>query len=195
VTTNFWASTFITWEADFDKEYWGAIDVHLADSVVLENNFVAGAERVGIYLKGDLCPGDSLGKNYNHSIRNNTVYSSLAGVAVLPGFTYSPNLTCVTIRNFTIFKASHYGIYYQNPLSIFIDSNVLVDNQVNIFLMVIQPPLLAHEMAYKKMVVNKAVIVGESSSFNCTNDSKPNDLNFQHATSITAIVISLNDQL
>jgi hypothetical protein len=51
------------------EEYYGAIDVTEADSVVLEDNFVAGAQRLGYNFRGDVCPGKSVGSGYNHSIK------------------------------------------------------------------------------------------------------------------------------
>jgi hypothetical protein len=186
VTTNFWASTFITWEAQFDLDYWGAIDVHLADSVVLENNLVAGAERIGIYFKGGLCDGDSLGPDLVHSIKNNTVYSAFGGVVMLPSF-YLYQLDCVSISGFTVFKSVHYGIYYQNNQSLVVDSNILIDNQVGLLGIVLQPSSLFHEIGNKTITVSNTMIVGNSPFLNCTTDLKPNDLNFQLAKTIKAI--------
>jgi hypothetical protein len=152
---------------------------------VLEGNMVAGAERVGILLKGDLCEGSSLGAQYKHSILNNTVYSSLAGVVTFPD--YGLTLPCIRLRNFTVFKSSHWGIYYQKSSSLILESNVLVDNQINLFGIVIEPSPLTHEVASKSMVVRNSIIVGQSLSFDCLRDVKPDDLNFKLATSITAI--------
>lgn len=108
VTMNYWPMTFITWEADYDNTYFGAIDVHASDSVILEDNFVAGAERIGIHLRGDVCPdGSSLGLSLIHSVKRNTVYGALIGVCILPQNVY--NLNCIQISGFTVFKSTHWG--------------------------------------------------------------------------------------
>ncbi len=185
VTMNYWASSFVPWQAPFDKEYWGAIDVHIADSAVIENNFVAGAERVGIMLRGSPCAGYSLGRNILHSIKNNTVYGALAGAAILPLFVYT-EISCLEMSNFIIYKSTHYGIYYQGPASFVSDSNILIDNQINIMAIVYRPSLLTHEYVEKKYLVKNSLIVGQSPSFNCEKDRKPDDLNFQEAFGIRA---------
>lgn len=191
VTTNFWASTFIVEEAAFDLDYWGAIDVHLANSVVLEDNFVAGAERIGIYFNGGLCDGDSLGPGINHSIKNNTVYSAFGGVVILP-ITCMYQVDCVTISDFTIFKSVDYGIYYQNNQSLVIDSNILVDNQVGIFGMVLQPPSVSHVFGNKTYSISNTIVVGNSPFLNCSTDLKPVGVNAQYATLIQAIGSGVN---
>ena len=185
VTMNYWASVFVPWEAPFDVTYWGAIDAHKADSIVLENNFVAGAQRSGILFKGGLCPGASIGVGMNHSIQNNIVHSALAGVSIYPDYTYS-QLDCVSISSFTVFKSAHWGIYYQNTQSVIMDSNILVDNQVGVFSHVLLPNMLTHEPTSKTMRIRNTIFIGRSSAFNCSTDLKPNDFNSLWATKITA---------
>ena len=185
VALNRWAASILTWEATFDKFYWGAISFHEADSIVLEGNFVAGAERIGVFFKGDLCPGYSIGPGKNHSIKDNTVYGALAGVAMLPEY-YFEHLNCIRIRGFTVFKSSHYGIYYQSYASLILDSNILIDNQINAFYMVLAPKSVTHEPSNKTIRVENSLIVGRSVQFSCEKDIKPDDLNFAEATSITA---------
>lgn len=186
----------MTWQANFDIQYWGAIDVHWAESVVLENNFVAGAERIGINLIGDLCPGrgDSLGAaNYSHSIRNNTVYSSMIGVSTQPTYLYpqdNTTITCALIQNFTVFKSTYWGIYFNSPYGFMADSNILVDNHVGIFTMIIEPSPLTHELAKKPNFISNSLIVGQSSSYNCSTDVKPIDINYEKA--VTAVPIGSN---
>ena len=182
---NYWASVFIPWEAPFDKTYWGAIDAHMADSIVMENNFVAGAQRSGILYKGGLCPGASIGVGMNHSIKNNIVHSSLAGVSLYPDFSYS-QLNCVSINDFTIFKSVHWAIYYQNPSSVIIDSNVLVDNRVSVAALVIGDGQLSHLITGDTIQIKNSILIGTSSTFDCLTDVKPNDFNSFHATTIQA---------
>ena len=52
VALNFWPCTFVTWQASYTLDYWGAIDVHSSETIVLENNYVAGSQRLGINYRG-----------------------------------------------------------------------------------------------------------------------------------------------
>jgi len=186
VTMNYWASWFLPWQAPFDVTYWGAIDAHKADSIVMENNFVAGAQRSGILFKGGLCPGvASIGTGMNHSIQNNIVHSALAGVSIYPDYTYE-QLDCVSMSGFTVFKAVHWGIYYQNTQRIVMDSNILVDNQVGVFSNILIPNMLSHEPTSKTLQIRNSIFIGRSTSFNCSTDTKPNDFNSLWATKIVA---------
>ena len=185
VTMNHWAPSFVISDAPFDKTYWGAISAHHADSAVIENNFIAGAERCGILYKGDVCAGQTLGSGMTHSIKNNIIYGALGGVVILPTYSFS-KLTCVSINSFSVYKSSHWGIYYQGVQSIIVDSNILIDNQVNVFTMVIQPSSLNHIPSTKTAQIKNSIIMGRSSSFDCTRDVKPKDLNFREALAITS---------
>lgn len=67
------------------EEFNGAIDITETDSIILEDNFVAGAQRMGINYRGEFCPGGAvMPSGFNHSIQRNTVYGALSGVTVLP---------------------------------------------------------------------------------------------------------------
>jgi hypothetical protein len=183
LTVNYWSSSFLTWEAKFDPYYWGTIDAHQADSIVMEDNFVAGSERIGIFYKGDVCPGQTLGAGKNHSVNNNIVYSSLGGVVILPTY-YFTQINCVRMSGFTVFKSSHLGIYYNGPYSVVIDSNTLIDNQISIFPIVTYPLINFHGVSNKTVTVENNFVVGRSPQFNCETDVKPDDLNFELAKTI-----------
>lgn len=128
VATNYWGPTFQPEEASLEKTYIGAIDISRADSAVVTDNFVAGAERVGIAMRGDLCPGESLPGSLVHSVRRNTVYGAGTGVSVQPKEAYS--LSCMELAGFTVYKSQYFGIYYQASGAFTAHSNILVDNQI-----------------------------------------------------------------
>ena len=197
---NYWASTFVPWEAQFDFTFYGAIDAHMAVSVVIENNFVGGSQRSGILYNGGLCPGTAfIQPGMNHSIKNNIVHSALAGVTTFPGFTYASSgtlgsaLKCVSISGFTIFKSVNWGIYYQNPPSVIFDSNVLVDNKVGILPYVLGPGLMTHMLTGKTVTFSNSIVVGRSSRFNCLTDSaSASDLNMISAWKSTPFGSGVN---
>jgi hypothetical protein len=186
---NYWASTFVQQDALFDFTYWGAIDAHMADSAVIENNFVSGAQRTGILYRGGLCSGVVNGQGMNHSIQNNIVHGAFAGVAVYPDYPMWKvnSAACVAISGFTVFKSVHFGIYYQNAPSVVLDSNILVDNQVGIYTFILGPSVLDHVLSGKTCQIKNTVIVGRSSSFNCSTDLKPKDFNARNAPLIFAV--------
>jgi hypothetical protein len=190
VAMNYWYGSVCTWHANFDKKYWGAINLVEADSYVLEDNFVAGAERIGIHYRGDLCPGVAM-KNakFNQSVKGNTVIGAMSGIAIfptsrtVPGDSFLVEMECVRVSGFNIFKSFYWGIYYNNKGSLLVDSNILGDNQVNVWSFVINPSSLDHISANKKVEIKNNVIVGQSPSFNCTTDLKPDDINTNNAAS------------
>ena len=170
----------------YDLTYWGAIDAHAADSIVMEGNFVSGAQRSGILFRGGLCPGvASIGGGMNHSVKNNIVHSSLAGVSMYPYYSYSKQ-SCLSISNFVIYKSVHWGVYYNSPPSAIIDSNILVDNRIAVAALVIGEGQKSHRLTGKTIQISNSIVVGRSSSFNCTTDVRPNDFNSKFASPIKA---------
>ena len=182
VVLNIWSPTFIVAEAPFYAEFWGAIDIHLADSAVVEDNLIAGSQRVGINFRGSPCVGENLGNSsFNHSIKGNSIYGTVAGVTIFPPNTFS--LSCLSISGFTIYKASSVGIYYQGAPNIVIDSNVVVDSQLSIFPQVTSPSSLSHFInPNRSIIVSNNIVIGTSPNFNCKTDLPPKDLNSQYLT-------------
>ena len=180
-----WSSSILTWEARFNGEYWGAIDAHQADSVIIEDNFICGAERLALFYKGQACDhlNENVGVGMNNSIKRNTIYCSMAGVVLLPEF-FHKSLTCLKISEFTIFKTMHWAIYYQGIQSVILDSNKLIDNYVSAFTYVIRPPPILHLVSNKFYINKNSLIVGQSSGFNCLKDVRTFDLNFNSAIQI-----------
>lgn len=101
------------------------------------------------------------------------MYGASSGVVIMPDYA---SHTCVKISAFTIFKSSHYGIYYQGKGELLASENVLVDNQINVFTIVIEPGALTHTAAEKKVVIENSLIVGKSTAFDCLKDVKPNGI-------------------
>ena len=180
-----WSSSILTWEAEFNGEYWGAIDAHMAESVVIEGNFISGVERLGLFYKAESCDNsnETVGIGKNNSIKGNTIYCSMAGVVLLPDH-YHKNLTCVKVSGFTVYKSMHWGIYYQGPQSVILDSNKLIDNYVGAFTYVIRPRPILHQISNKFYLNKNSLIVGQSKDFDCLSDVRTFDLNFNSAIRI-----------
>ncbi|CAF0756351.1 unnamed protein product [Brachionus calyciflorus] len=193
IVSNRWINSFWPWlESTIETNYMGAIDIQGADSAVIEDNFIAGSERVGLLYKGDVCEGDNFTRNQNHSIKNNIIYSTISAVTILPSHSFI--LDCVKISGFTIFKSSHWGIYYQNTQTVHVESNILIDNQINIFTQVITPNILDHSMSNKRTYIKNNIIVGQSPSFNCSTDVKSSDSYYTNAGSVVSYTAGPNDR-
>lgn len=67
-----------------------------------------------------------------------------------------------------------------------VTDSVLIDNQINIFTFIINPTSTAHEVSNKKAIIQNSLIVGQSPTYDCINDVKPNDLNFRKAKTVVA---------
>ena len=174
VIYNVWSPSILTNLASLDHFFLGAIDVSGADSIILEKNFVAGAERIGVNFFGDYC-SDSKSSS-NNSITGNTIYASLTG-AVIRVDTTIPSTQCIQIDGFTIYKSTHFGIYYQNVADmVIISNNILIENQINVFQFTITPPSLTHIAANKRAIIKNNLIIGQTQYFNCTSDVKPSSL-------------------
>jgi hypothetical protein len=181
VVLNVWSPTYLVNDAPFEIQFWGAIDIRLAESAVIEDNLIAGSQRIGLNFRGSPCPGNSLGAGFNHSIKGNSIYGALSGAAILPPNAYE--LSCLLVSGFTIYKSVYTGIYHNSPANLIVDSNVLIDNQVNIFPQVFTPTSLSHTfLAGRSITISNNLIVGTSPSFNCMTDLPPVDINSQYST-------------
>jgi hypothetical protein len=180
VAMNYWGSTFLTKSASEDKTYWGAIDIGKADSAIVEDNYVAGAERTGIHIRGDVCDGQSMPDNLAHSIKNNTVYG--AGNAVTLSREFHFTFGCVKISGFTVYKSQYYGIYYQGNPELVVENNNLIDNQVGVYTLVHGPAPTSHVNANKKVILRNMMIMARSSLADCNNDIFPRNISDSHAS-------------
>ena len=176
VSMTYWGSTFIPSKSICDMTNGGGLDFSAADSAIIEDNLVAGAERVGLFTQGNPCPGQSLGRNLNHSITGNSVYGVDTGYHHRP--TSDFGLKCNLVSQLTVFKAFNYAIYYEAVGALTIKDCVLVDNQLGIYPMVITPNPLTHIPDTKPIQISNVIIVGMSDSFDCKWDVKPNNRSY-----------------
>ena len=177
VVLNIWSGTILTQYATFNKKFFGAIDISKADSAVVEDNLIAGSQRLGLHHRGSPCAGASLGSGFNHSINGNSIYGTLMGSAI-----YDPLdqfvLSCLQFSNFLVYKSISAGIYVQTTADIIIDSNILIDNYINVFPQVYSPSSLSHYFDTDRSIkVSNNLIVGKSKTFNCLTDVPPVDIN------------------
>ncbi|KAJ8026005.1 Fibrocystin-L [Holothuria leucospilota] len=138
----------------------GGIEVDKARRPVLINNTVAGSERVGFKVKGELCsgPSDPGAKWYG-----NVAHSTLHGVHLKE--TSQPG--CSMVSEFFIWNSFDYGVYAQISSSLLVADSVLVDNKGGVFALIVGPHALSHQPSDKFVEVQDSILVGTSPSYDC----------------------------
>ncbi|XP_062842250.1 fibrocystin-L-like [Trichomycterus rosablanca] len=170
VTMTLWPGSYNGRKETLNVNWNAAIEVNEGTNVVLQENTVAGYERVGFRIDGEPCPGIL---NPVAQWRQNEAHGGLFGVYMnkdgLAG--------CSQIQGFTVWKSFDYGIYFQVSMSVLISNVTLVDNGMGIMPMIYTPPSASHTYSNKTVQVQNALIVGSSPNFNCTDSLSTSDDN------------------
>ncbi|XP_068431576.1 PKHD1 like 1, tandem duplicate 1 [Clinocottus analis] len=160
VMMTLWPGSYQDRKEDFNFDWNAAIEVNEGTNVVLQNNIVAGYERVAYRIDGEPCP-DAMNKN--EKWMQNEAHGGLFGVYMnkdgQPG--------CSLVRGFFVWRSFDYGIYFQTVMSVIVSNVTLVENGMGVMPIVYAPPSLAHAYADKYVKVQGAVIVGSSPRFDC----------------------------
>ena len=135
-------------------------------NLTLIGNAAAGGGKVGFHVDGEPC--DSPVVNGTPRWKANVAHSTLHGIHV----GYDDGLdTCLQLNYFIIYSCYHYGIFIYSRSSVYMENNVLVDNNAALLLNVFSPTALSHETSNKTIVINNTVIVGASSNFTLEDDA------------------------
>ncbi|KAL3886657.1 hypothetical protein ACJMK2_026637 [Sinanodonta woodiana] len=167
---NIWTGGYQDRREEFNEKYEAAIEAFVpgmeSTGLTLIDNAVAASERVCYHVPGTECDDGNTGKYIN-----NIGHSCLVGASLFPldADVYS----CTRLANFKLWKNHDYGLYYNNGPSIKLTDNVLIENGVNIFSMVVGPVSLDHQYENKFAYVSDTVLVGRTSSFDCSKDVLP----------------------
>ncbi|KAH9519161.1 Fibrocystin-L, partial [Bulinus truncatus] len=159
ITLIVWPGTYQDRQEELNTNFEGAIEALLADDLILINNTVTGSERVGYRLKGQKCNTiDSL------LWKGNVAVGTLLGIATTPDdVMVDPG--CVAYSGFLLWKNFDFGIYYNHYPSLVIKNNILIENGVGIFPMIIGPSSAEHKYENKFVDINNNVLIGKTSSF------------------------------
>ncbi|KAM9340526.1 fibrocystin-L-like [Symphorus nematophorus] len=172
VMMSLWPGSYQGRKESFNFAWNAALEVHEGTNVVLQNNIVAGYERVAYRIDGEPCPGYV---NQNEKWIHNEAHGGLFGVYLnkdgLPG--------CTLIQNFFVWKSYDHGIYFQTFMNVIVSNVTLVDNGVGIMPLIFAPPSLSHAFADKTVHVQNALIVGSSPNFNCSDTLPKSDFNME----------------
>ncbi|KAM8840499.1 PKHD1 like 1, tandem duplicate 1 isoform 3-T3 [Spinachia spinachia] len=170
VVMTLWPGSYQDREEPFNYAWNAAIEVNRGTNVVLQDNIVAGYERVAYRIDGEPCPGYI---NVNDKWIHNEAHGGLFGVYLnkdgLPG--------CSLIQGFFVWRSFDYGIYFQTIMSVIVSNVTLVDNGMGVMPLIYAPPSLSHAYADKTVHVQNALIVGSSPSFNCSATLPSGDFN------------------
>uniref|UniRef100_A0A8C5QTU9 Fibrocystin-L n=1 Tax=Leptobrachium leishanense TaxID=445787 RepID=A0A8C5QTU9_9ANUR len=152
---------------------WNAgIEINKGSDIVLQNNVVAGFERVGYRINGEPCPDAD---NPNEEWFNNEAHGGLFGVYMnadgFPG--------CSLVRRFLVWKCWDYGIYTQTIDSVEISDVILVDNGMGILPIVYAPPSVSHQKSDKTINITNSLLVGSSPEFDCDDVLVNSDANIK----------------
>ena len=126
-------------------------------NLTLLGNAAAGGGKVGFHVDGEPC--DSPVVNGAPRWEANVAHSTLHGIHI----GYDDGLdTCLQLSHFTIYSCYHYGIFTYSRSGVYMENNVLVDNNGALLLNVIFPPALSHQTSTKTVTIKDTVIVGAS---------------------------------
>ncbi|XP_060084827.1 fibrocystin-L-like, partial [Ylistrum balloti] len=172
VTLVVWEGAYQDRQEPFNFRYNGGIQAPDAKAIIIEDNVVAGAERVAYRLGAIECGAVGYGSNLAHS--------SLMGFGIFPEDKLT--VSCVQISNFTVWKSRDGGIFYENSPSAEIKDVVLVENTVGTAPFIVGPSAVGHETADKYVLIKDSTIVGATTSFDCTSDALKSDENVQFSS-------------
>ena len=135
-------------------------------NLTLKGNAAAGGAKVGFHVDGEPC--DSPVVNGTPRWEANVAHSTLHGIHV----GYDDGLgSCLQLSYFTIYSCYHYGIFTYSTSGVYMENNVLVDNNAALLLNVYSPPALSHQTSNKNITIKHTIIVGASPNLTLEDDA------------------------
>ena len=135
-------------------------------NLTLIGNAAAGGAKVGFHVDGE--SSDSPVVNGTPRWEANVAHSTLHGIHV----GYDDGLgSCLQLSYFTIYSCYHYGIFTYSTSCVYMENNVLVDNNAALLLNVYSPPALSHQTSTKNITIKNTIIVGASANLTSEDDA------------------------
>ena len=133
-------------------------------NLTLLDNVAAGGSRAGFHINGDSCDndGDAI------QVADNIAHSTLHGVHL--GYSDGHPSGCSLITGFTAHSCFHYGIFSYCPSEVRVSECTLVNNYAAIYVTVVGPPSLTHELGNKEVVIENTLIVSATPGLDCDRD-------------------------
>ena len=160
-----WPGSYQDRHEPFNFDWQAGIWATDANNLTLQDNMVCGSERMGYRVKMLDCDDTSGRYSNNHG------YSNLFGVGILPEDEVTGD--CAMYSGFVVWKNYDYGLYYQNGASIKIDNNVIAESRQGIWTGVFGFDPLEHEIGNQYAIISNTLIIGATSSFDCSKDVTP----------------------
>jgi len=139
-----------TWTANYK------IETSLTSDIVFEFNNAAGGAMACFHIDGEDCTRSSL------VMRNNIGHSCLHGIHL--GYTDGRPLKCSKFENFVIYSCYHYGFFSYSQASIEIDNLVFINNKAAVYVSVMGPQSLTHEVGDKYVEIKNTVVISTLNS-------------------------------
>ena len=149
------------------NEVWTANYVIVsATDIEFTNNVAAGGAKVGIHTTGEDCEE---GSESGNKITGNVVHSALHGVHLVYRDSTS---ACSKFDDFLIHDCYFFGIFSFNPASVWITNSVLINNKAAIYVSVIGPAALSHDVGSKTVRIEDTDIISAVDSFDCSRETE-----------------------
>ena len=147
------------WTANFD--------LVRAANFEFTGNAAAGGAKAGLHTNGEECSDQN-----STQIRNNVIHSTLHGIHI--GYTDGLRSGCLKLAQFHIYSCYHYGIFSYSGSGVVIEDVTLIDNKAGIYVSVIGPPSLSHDLGSKSVLIQNALIVASSGELTCDQEDVTN---------------------
>ena len=134
-------------------------------NLTLRDNVAAGGNKAGFHVNGDACTaeGEAL------QVADNMAHSTLHGIHL--GYSDGHPSGCTHIARFTAHSCFHYAIFSYCSAEVRVSGATLVNNYAGIFVAVIGPPSLSHQLGDKQVIIEDSLLVSASTGLDCERDS------------------------
>ena len=144
----------LRWIANFE--------ITAASGITFTHNHAAGGAMAGIHTSGEDCTkSDSI-------IRHNVAHSTLH--CFHAGYSDTTCTECSRHYNITAFACNHYGFFSYSPSEIQLIDSTFINNKVAIYISVIGPNALSHQVSTKTVSIERVKIISASKTFDCFQD-------------------------
>lgn len=132
-------------------------------AILFTNNHAAGGGKAGVHMDGEECSDTS-----PSTIQHNVAHSSLHCFHI--GYTDGSVNECSRYANLTAYSCYHYGLFSYSRAGVELLDSTFINNKAAIYMGVIGPPSLSHEVGTKHVLIQRTNIISASLSFECSDD-------------------------
>jgi hypothetical protein len=155
-----WTGSYDGRDDELNFEYNAGVYAVEYSDLIMEDNVVAGSQRVGYRLRPERCGSTTLW-------RNNEAHGVLIGV-----IHFAVDLAradCYRLSGFKIWRAYDFGIYTTGDSSIEVDNVIISDSKLGIYNYQMGPNPLSHICKTVKGTLTHSLIAGDTGTLPCTD--------------------------